>query len=53
MRVDYSPFEGKTVVGAPSHVLSRGELVVENDKRVGQERAAASSCAAGPSLQDP
>jgi dihydropyrimidinase len=31
MRVDYSPFEGRKVVGAPSHVLSRGELVVEND----------------------
>jgi dihydropyrimidinase len=31
MRVDYSPFEGRRVVGGPSHVLSRGELVVEND----------------------
>jgi dihydropyrimidinase len=31
MRVDYSPFEGRRIVGAPSHVLSRGELVVEND----------------------
>src|SRR5690348_647906 len=35
MRVDYSPFEGRKVVGAPSHVLSRGELVVENDVWVG------------------
>ena len=32
MRADYAPFEGKTVVGAPSHVLSRGELIIENDK---------------------
>jgi dihydropyrimidinase len=31
MNVDYSPFEGRKVVGAPSHVFSRGELVVEND----------------------
>jgi dihydropyrimidinase len=32
MKADYAPFEGKTVIGAPSHVLSRGELVVEHDK---------------------
>ena len=40
-----------TVPGAPSHVFSRGELIVENDKWVAQEqaRAAASSCAAGRS----
>jgi dihydropyrimidinase len=31
MRVDYSPFEGRKVVGGPSQVFSRGELVVEND----------------------
>ena len=31
MRVDYSPFEGRKVVGAPAAVFSRGELVVEND----------------------
>ena len=36
MRVDYSPFEGRKVVGAPSHVFSRGELVVENDVWVAQ-----------------
>jgi dihydropyrimidinase len=35
MRVDYSPFEGKEVVGGPTHVLSRGKVVVENDKYVG------------------
>jgi dihydropyrimidinase len=32
MRVDYSPFEGKKVIGTPSHVLSRGELVVEQGR---------------------
>src|SRR5439155_21819933 len=29
MRVDYSPFEGRKMVGAPSAVLSRGEVIVE------------------------
>ncbi|MSP60933.1 MAG: dihydropyrimidinase [Myxococcales bacterium] len=32
MRADYAAFEGKTVIGAPSHVFSRGELIVEHDK---------------------
>jgi dihydropyrimidinase len=32
MRADYAPFEGKTVIGAPSAVLSRGDLIVEDDK---------------------
>jgi dihydropyrimidinase len=36
MRVDYSPFEGREVVGAPTHVLSRGKVVVENGKYVGK-----------------
>ena len=38
MRVDYSPFEGRKVVGVPSSVLSRGELIVENDVWVGQRQ---------------
>ena len=38
MRVDYSPFEGRRVVGAPSHVLSRGEVVVANDLWVSKGR---------------
>jgi dihydropyrimidinase len=38
MRVDYSPFEGKVVVGAPAAVLSRGELVIENDQWVGKKK---------------
>jgi dihydropyrimidinase len=36
MRVDYSPFEGQEVIGAPSHVLSRGKVVVEGGKYVGK-----------------
>jgi len=38
MNVDYSPFEGKKVVGAPAAVLSRGELVVENDRWVAKAK---------------
>ena len=37
MRVDYTPYEGREVVGAPTHVLSRGKVVVENGKYVGKE----------------
>src|SRR5260370_6229659 len=36
MRADYAAYEGKTVTGAPSHVFSRGELIVEHDKFLGQ-----------------
>lgn len=32
MRVDYSPFEGRVVRGAPTHVLSRGNVIVEDGK---------------------
>ena len=32
MKADYAPYEGKVVTGAPSHVFSRGELVVQHDK---------------------
>ncbi len=32
MRVDYTPYEGRTVRGAPTHVLARGEVVVEDGK---------------------
>jgi dihydropyrimidinase len=38
MRIDYSPFEGHVVPGSPSHVLSRGELIVENDAWVGKQK---------------
>jgi dihydropyrimidinase len=36
MRVDYSPYEGKTVRGAPTHVLSRGKVVVEDGRFLGR-----------------
>jgi len=36
MRVDYNPYEGREVIGAPSVVLSRGEVVIENDKFTGK-----------------
>ena len=39
MRVDYSPYEGRTVHGAPTHVLSRGTLIVEDGKFLGQPGA--------------
>ena len=38
MRVDYSPFEGRVVPGSPSHVLSRGELIVQNGQWVGKAK---------------
>src|SRR5581483_8888261 len=36
MRVDSSPFEGQEVVGGPTHVLSRGKVVIENGQYVGK-----------------
>ncbi len=36
MRADYAPFEGKVVRGTPTHVFSRGELIVENGKFLGR-----------------
>jgi dihydropyrimidinase len=39
MRVDYSMFEGIQVTGMPDVVLSRGRVVVENDKFVGRAGA--------------
>jgi dihydropyrimidinase len=37
MRVDYSPYEGREVTGAATHVLSHGRLVVENGKYLGKK----------------
>jgi dihydropyrimidinase len=39
MRVDYSMFEGIEVTGMPDIVLSRGRVVVEADKFMGQAGA--------------
>jgi dihydropyrimidinase len=38
MNVDYSPYEGRPVPGSPSHVLSRGELIVAGDQWVGKTK---------------
>jgi dihydropyrimidinase len=37
MRVDYSPFEGRVVRGAASHVLSHGKVVIENGSYMGKK----------------
>jgi dihydropyrimidinase len=39
MRVDYSPFEGRIVTGSPATVLSRGEIVVHDDRWVAKSVA--------------
>ena len=36
-RADYSPYEGREVVGAPAMVISRGKAVVENGAFVGKK----------------
>jgi dihydropyrimidinase len=37
MRVDYNPYEGRVVHGAPEKVLSRGEVIVDNGSFVGKK----------------
>ena len=39
MNVDYSPFEGRAVTGAPDLVLSRGQVVAEAGRFVGRPGA--------------
>ena len=39
MKVDYSPYEGREVTGAPETVLSRGKVIVENGRFVGRAGA--------------
>src|SRR3970282_336478 len=36
MKVDYNPYEGMRVLGAPSAVLVRGKPVIESDQFVGR-----------------
>jgi dihydropyrimidinase len=36
MRVDYSPLEGREVVGAPTHVLQRGRTIVKDGAFLGK-----------------
>ena len=37
MNVDYNPYEGRTVTGSPSAVISNGEVIVEGDTFVGKK----------------
>jgi dihydropyrimidinase len=39
MKVDYNPYEGRTVQGSPSAVISGGEVIVESDTFVGRKGA--------------
>ena len=39
MRVDYNPYEGTVVEGAPAVVISGGQVIVEGDKFVGRKGA--------------
>ena len=36
MRVDYTPYEGRQVVGAATHVLSRGKVIVQDGQYLGR-----------------
>jgi dihydropyrimidinase len=36
MRVDYNPYEGVTIDGSPSLVISRGRVIFEGDKFLGK-----------------
>jgi dihydropyrimidinase len=37
MKVDYNPYEGRVVRGAPAQVLSRGEVIVDHGEFKGQK----------------
>jgi len=39
MKVDYSPYEGTTVEGAPTAVVAGGQVIVEGDRFVGRKGA--------------
>jgi dihydropyrimidinase len=39
MRVDYNPYEGTVVEGAPAFVISQGRVIVEGDTFVGRKGA--------------
>ena len=49
MRVDYNPYEGTVVHGAPSAVISQGKVIIEGDKFVGA-KGAGRFIKRGPSL---
>jgi dihydropyrimidinase len=37
MKVDYNPYEGRTVQGSPSTVICGGEVVIDGDTFVGRK----------------
>jgi dihydropyrimidinase len=37
MKVDYNPYEGRTVQGSPSFVISNGQVIVDGDAFVGSK----------------
>jgi dihydropyrimidinase len=39
MKVDYNPYEGRTVQGSPSVVIVNGTVVIEGDRFVGRKGA--------------
>ena len=39
MKVDYNPYEGRTVKGAPAAVVSGGEVIIDGDRFVGKKGA--------------
>jgi len=49
MRVDYNPYEGTVVEGAPSFVVSQGKVIIEGDTFVGT-KGAGRFMKRGPSL---
>jgi dihydropyrimidinase len=49
MRVDYNPYEGTRVTGAPSTVIANGAVIIENGKFVGR-KGAGRFLKRGPSL---
>jgi dihydropyrimidinase len=49
MKVDYNPYEGRTVKGSPSTVISNGEVVIDGGHFVGK-KGAGRFLRRGPSL---
>jgi dihydropyrimidinase len=39
MKVDYNPYEGRTVQGSPAVVISNGEVIIDGDAFVGRKGA--------------
>jgi dihydropyrimidinase len=39
MKVDYNPYEGRIVQGAPSTVIVNGNVVIDGDRFVGKKGA--------------